>query len=72
MRQYVQQSGDEHYEAAGPGRLAGILLEASGTEAQASRSNLFQLSFPYSLLGGGSLPTQTWRADQASAPIEAG
>ena len=72
MHQYVQQSAGEHSEAAGPSRLAGILLETYGTETQASRSNLFQPSFLYSLLGGGPLPTQTWRADQTFAPTETG
>ena len=71
MYRHMQKSGDEHSEAAGPYLRAGILLEASGTESEASRSYFFQVPFLHGLLGGTPLHIQTCRAGQTSAPIEA-
>ena len=71
MHQHMQQSAGGHSEAAGSFRLAGILLEAFGTESEASRSYFFQVPFLHGLLGGTPLHIQTCRAGQTSAPIEA-
>ena len=67
MHQCVQKLGDEHPEAAGPGRLAGTLLEAFGTESEASRSYFLQVPCLHRFLGGALLLKQTCRAEQTSA-----
>ena len=71
MHPHVRQSGDEHSEAAGPCLRAGILLEAFGTESEASCSYFFQVPFFHGFLGGTLLPIQTCKAGQTSAPIGA-
>jgi hypothetical protein len=52
----MQQSGDEHSEAAAPCLRAEFLLEAFGTESEASRSYFFQVPFLHGFLGGTLLP----------------
>ena len=72
MYQHTQQSGDEHSEAAAQCHPAGILLEAFGTESEASCSYYLQAPFVHGFLGDVPLPTQTRRAEQTSAPSETG